>query len=309
MPKGCCGGDTCACKIVSESDSRISITGSGQPTDPFVFDLEAERISTHNDTFDTIAGGAGTLADPWTVETFFAPTAKLNDFPDVNAPGPSNGQVLAWNSATSRWVAQAPTVAPTGAVTHDSSLFGDGSPGTPLGVQPVTQRLLGTFTAGLGLTDLGMASVVQHFVDATDRSTNLPSPRINSLSMLDNNLGVVEYWNGSKWLMLPNQTSWSVSDELLELSGSYVAGSPVTVVILQVSTTTNSSGVFDVVSPAVLTGRSGVLTVSLQEVGSPAWKAMIYGNTDRISGTAYRVTDGSLLVGTPITLTVQALLY
>jgi hypothetical protein len=33
---------------------------------------------------------------------------KLTDIPDVNATGPSNNQVLTWNTATSKWVAQNP---------------------------------------------------------------------------------------------------------------------------------------------------------------------------------------------------------
>jgi hypothetical protein len=309
MPTGCCGGATCSCKLAVEGDGPLAISGSGQPNDPFIFDMHVERASTHNITFDTIAGGDGTDTDPWTVETMFAPTAKLDHIPDVNAPGPTNGQVLAWNSSTSRWVAQAPTVAPTGAVSHDTSLAGDGSPATPLGVAPITARLLGTFATGLGLTDLGMTSVVQHFANAAGRTAAITVPVLNMLTMLDTNPGVVEYWTGSKWSVLPNQTTWTAVDEFMQLSGDYTPGLPITVSIIQLNTTSDSLGVIDVLSAADLLGKSGVLAVNVQESGAIGWKAMVYPNVDRVSATAFRLTDGTPMAGQPLTATIQAVLY
>jgi len=309
MPTGCCGGGTCACKIVAESDGSLTITGSGQPSDPFVFSMDAVRASTHNITFDTIADGEGTDASPWTVETVFASTAKLDHIPDVNAPGPSNGQVLAWSSSTARWVAQAPTTAATGAVLHDTSLAGDGSAPTPLGVAPITARLLGTFSTGLGLSDLGMTSVVQHFANASGRTTAITVPVLNMLTMLDTNPGVIEYWTGSQWSVLPNQTTWSAPDEFMQMSGPYSAGLPVTVAIIQLDTTSDDLGVIDVLSADDLINNSGVLSVTVQETGAVAWKAMVYPNTDRVSAIAYRLTDGTPMGAQPVTATIQAILY
>lgn len=307
MP-GCCGGSNCSCRITAEPTSRISVSGSGTANDPIVLDLEAVRASSHNQTFDTISGGAGVASDPWTVETNFAPTAKLDHLPDVNVPTPTNGQVLSWNSSTSQWVAAAPTVAPTGAVSHDTTLSGDGSPATPLGVTPVTARLFGAFPTGVGLNDQGMLSVVQHFQNATDRTAALPLPSLNQLSMLDTNPGAVEYWNGSAWARLMGWAQWSITGQLLSLSGAY-AGSPVTMMTKQLSTTTDPFGVFDVLTAADLAGRSGVLTTFIQEMGAQPWKAMIYPNTDRISAVAYHLTDGTVLAGAPVTAVVQGLLY
>lgn len=308
MP-GCCGGASCSCKMVGSADGRLTVDGSGQPNDPFILNLEAIFAASHTADFDTTPTGTGSAADPWIVHTAYAPTAKLDGIPDVNAPGPTNGQVLAWNSATSKWVAAAPTVAPTGAVSHDTSLAGDGSPATPLGVSPITARLIGTFSTGIGLTDQGMTSVVQHFPDAASRTTGIPVPVLNSLTMLDTAPGVIQYWTGTAWQNLLNQTGWVVSDEFLELSGSYVAGSPVTVLVLQLNTTTDSLGVFDVLTPTDLAGRSGVLTVSIDEVGAPAWKAMLDTATNKVVGTAYRLDDGTVLPGQPIRATVQAVVY
>lgn len=307
MPKGCCEGASCSCKI--ETTGRLDVTGSGSANDPFVLSLEAEITGKVNQTFDTSVTGSGSEVDPWVVETEFAPTARLDDFPDVNAQGPTNGQVLAWNTTTSHWEPAAPTTAATGAVQHDGTLVGDGSAAIPLGVVPITSRLLGGYTNGVGLSDAGMAAVVQHFANATDRTTVLPSPVLNQLSMLDTGPGTIEYWNGTAWVPLPGQTLFSVSGQLLSMSGSY-AGSQVTVMTRQINATTDANGQFDALSVADLTGRSGVLTCTLQETGTgTAWKGMVFPSVNRIVGIAYRLTDGSLLSGVPVTGTVQALVY
>lgn len=309
MPTGCCGGSsTCACRLTAEADSGILIEGSGTPSDPFILDLEAQFVSAHNQTFDTIHTGEGTAADPWKIETVYSSTARLDHLPDVNVPAPTSGQVLSWNAASAQWVAAAPTVAPTGAVSHDTSLSGDGSPALPLGVTPMTARLFGTFSSGVGLNDQGMLSVVQHFGDDTARTAGLPVPTLNQLSMVDTRPGRVEFWNGSIWAPLNSQVTWLSSDEFMELSGPYIGG-PAQLQAVQVDTSTDALGVFDILSPAVLSGRSGVLTVSIQETGSFAWKAMPYPNTDRVSAIAYRISDGSVLASQPVTALVMAITY
>jgi hypothetical protein len=308
MPSGCCAGQHCSCQVVTEG--RLSVEGSGQPGDPFVFALEADFDSGYNESFDTLATGAGTVADPWMIETRYAASSKLDHLPDVNAPTPSNGQVLSWSSSTSRWVAAAPTVAATGAVQHDSSLSGDGSAGSVLAVVPASDRLVGSFPTGVGLSDAGLLSVVQHFATAAARTAALPTPVINTLTMLDSDPGVVWYWTGSAWSVLPNQTEWvSSGGSFLTLSGGYIPDSPVAVVIIQLTATTDVSGNFDVLSTADLAGRSGVLAVHLQETGTTAWKAMVNPAVTKVTGTAYRMTDGSIMAGVPVTATIQAILY
>lgn len=308
MPTGCCGHASCSCQIVT--GGRLSVEGSGQPGDPFVIDLEADFDSGSNATFDTIASGIGSAADPWVIETQYALTAKLDHLPDVNVPAPTNAQVLSWDAPTSKWVAAAPTTAPVGAVLHDTSLTGDGSAGSPMAVVPSTSRLLGSFPSGVGLSDLGLASVVQHYADAAARTAALPSPTINMLTMLDSSPGVVWYWTGSKWSLLPNQTTWvATGGSFLELSGPYQDGAPVTVLVKQLSITTDASGLFSVLDAADLLGKSGVLSPSVQETGAIAWKAMLHAAGSTVTATAYRMTDGSVMAATPLTGTVQAILY
>lgn len=307
MPSGCCSGNTCACQVFGQGG--VTITGSGLPSDPFIIDADTYHTDSNNGLFIVDNTGTGTVADPYAMEVTYAPGARLDDIPNVNTPTPSNGQVLTWNSATSMWEAAPPAIAPAGAVVHDLSLLGDGSAGAPLGVVAHQARYIGVSSSGVGLNDGGMAAVVHHFAGMSERAASIPTPVTNMLSMLGTNPGVIEWWNGTAWKPLPNQTGWVASEALLELSGPYAAGLPVTVMIVQVDTTTDANGVFDILSAASLTGRSGVLTVGIAETGSVAWKAMVFDNVTKISGTAYRLTDGSLMAGTPVTATVQAILY
>lgn len=309
MAKGCCGGQgTCACQIIGRGAMEVS--GSGLPSDPFVLDVEVDFESSFNKTFTTIIEGNGTAATPYSPVVNFSDTAQLDDLPDVMAPNPTNGQVLAWDSAQARWVPVAPTTAAAGSVIHDTSLDGDGSAGTPLAVRPHPTRLIGTFPTGIGLTDAGMAAATQKFVDEAARDAAITAPFLNQLTMLDTDPGVLHYWTGSQWMPLPNQTGWEVPGEaMLELSGSFVTGLPATVMVLQFAATTDANGRFDVLGTTELAGRSGVLTCLLSESGVTPWKAMLNVSSNKIVGTAYRLSDASVMAGTPVTGTVQAILY
>jgi hypothetical protein len=308
MAKGCCGGGSgCGCQIIGQG--ALNVEGSGQPTDPFIIGVDVEFTSSQNKTFTTQISGDGSEETPYSPVVTFSTTAELDDLPDVQAPNPTNGQVLAWSTSLSAWVAQAPTTAAAGAVLHDTSLTGDGSAGSPLMLVEHPTRLLGTYASGVGLTDQGMASVTQHFVDAAARSAAITAPSLNQQTMLDTEPGVIWYWDGSAWSLLPSQTDWESSGTLLELSGPYAPGLRPTVMVLQLVATTDSFGAFDILGTAELTGRSGVLTVLFQEEGPFAWKVIINAVSNKIVGTAYRIDDGSLMVGTPIAGTVQAILY
>ena len=121
---------------------------------------------------------------------------------------------------------------------------------------------------------------------------------------------MVWYWTGSAWSLLPNQTEWvSVGGQFMTISGSYVEDAPVTVLMIQVNVTTDVLGVFEVLTAADLAGMSGVLALNIQETGPVAWKAMANPGTGKVLGTAYRMTDGSLMAGSPVTAVVQAIMY
>ena len=308
MAKGCCGGGTCSCQMIGHG--AVDITGSGQPSDPFVLDVDLNLGSSTNETFTVVVQGDGSTAYPYTLDVRYSDSAKLDDIPDVLAPNPSNGQVLAWNGPQQKWLPQAPVTAAAGSVLHDTSLDGDGSAGTPLAVLPAPTRMLATFPAGLGLTDAALASVTQRFVDAAARSAAIPAPMLNQMTLLDTNPGVINYWTGSAWSVLPNQTGWNaVNGQFLALSGPFSQGLPVTIVTKQINTTTDGAGLFSVLDTTDLTGFSGILAVQLTETGSIAWKAMLNTVSNQVVGTAYRVSDGTVLAGTPITAVALAVLY
>jgi len=308
MAKGCCGSSGCSCQLIGHG--AVEITGSGQPSDPFILDVDLNLGSSTNKTFTVVVDGDGSTADPYTLETSFTSTAQLDDLPDVQAPAPTNGQVLAWNATLSRWVPQPPTTAAAGSVLHNTSLDGDGSAGTPLAVLPAPSRGLATFPAGLGLTDASLASMVQRFVDTAARATAIPTPTLNQLTVLDTNPGVINYWNGTVWSVLPNQTTWNaVGGEFLALSGPYTPGLPVTVMTKQITDTTDGLGVFEVLDSTDLAGASGVLAVQLTESGSIGWKAVLNPVSNQVVATAYRIADGTVLAGTPVSGVMLAILY
>jgi hypothetical protein len=49
-----------------------------------------------------------------------------------------------------------------------------------------------------------MSQTVPRFTNAAQRTSQLASPAVNQLTMLDTSLGVVQYWNGTTWANLPN---------------------------------------------------------------------------------------------------------
>lgn len=310
MPSCCGSGSSCSCKI--SAGAGIEVSGSGTAVDPFVLSASVGFTVQDNPQFDLTMTGTGTATDPYTLEVQYAATSKLDDIPDVNATGATNGQVLAWNAATSQWVAQNPTTAPTGAVSHDTSLSGDGSVGTPLTVVVDATRFMGKTASGVGLTDPGVNSLVRHFTDSTARAAASPAPALNTLSMLDIDPGRLAYWDGSQWAPLPASFDIAYAGagtEFLALSGPY-GGTRRTHYIKQFSGTTDASGNVDVLDAAVdLLGRGGVLSVMFQETGDLAFKAVLYPNVDRVSAHIYRISDGSPYAAQAFTGMVEAWLY
>lgn len=303
----CCGGSSCACLI--QAGEHIQIHGSGAAQDPFVVIGDVGLRTSDSLVFDLTLTGIGTASSPWTISLAYAATAKLDDVPDVNAGSPSNGQVLGWDSATSKWTPRAPTTAASGSVLHDASLSGDGSSGSILAVQADPEGFLATGFPGLGLSTRGKNRTVRHFVNTTDRDSASPPPDLNTLSMLDDTPGVQWYWNGVRWLLVTGAVAQSFDVAMLELSGSYVTGDPVTWLTRQVVSSTDASGVFEILSAADLATASGVLSVSFQETGDTPYKAMAAADLDRISGTAYRLDDGTVYALAPVTGVVSALIY
>jgi hypothetical protein len=290
MPR-CCGGSTCACSIIP--GVHTSIEGSGTASDPFVITGDVGVAGVAGSVFTVTITGTGTIADPWDFAVAFSSTAKLDDLPDVNAPAPTNNQVLGWDSATSKWTPRAPTAASPGAVNTDTSLSGDGSAGDPLEVAHNSDGYTETTATGIGISLAGKNRMVLHYANDSVRALSTIVPETNSLSVLDDTPGVTWYWTGTQWKIVDNATRRDYgTSQLLAMSGPY-AGGVTTVMVRRVSLVTNADGTFDVLTSTDLSGAAGVLSCVFQETGTVPFKAMLTPNINSIQGTAYRLDDGT----------------
>ena len=310
MPSCCGSGSSCSCKI--SAGPGIEVTGSGTAVDPFVLSAAIAFEAVDNAQFDVTLTGTGETGNPYSLSVAYAATSKLDDIPDVNASAPTNGQVLSWNAATSTWVPAPPTTAPTGAVSHDQSLSGDGSAGAPLQVVPYAARFLALFAAnGIGISDAGVNQLVRHFIDSTARAAASPAPVLNTLSMLDSDPGRITWWDGVQWAPLApsfDSAYTGTTTEFLALSGSY-AGTRLTHLVKQFSGTTDASGNVDILDLGDLTGRAGVLTCQFQETGALPFKVVLFPNTDRVSGHVFNLVNGTPYASQAFTGIVDSWVY
>jgi hypothetical protein len=302
----CCGGASCACSI--QEGTQVTITGVGSSQDPFVVSLDADLAVVDNSVFNLTLAGVGDTTSPWTLEVTYAATAKLDDIPDVAAAAPTNAQVLAWNSSTSRWEPAAPTTAASGSVTHDTSMTGDGSGGSPLQINEASGRFLVT-SSGLGVSDAGINQMNRKYADATARTADAIAPTLNTLSTRDNAPGVVEYWTGAVWAQIKDTITPGVSSQqLLNLSGIY-SGQPLGLEVRNFSGVTDGAGLLEVVSSASLAGKAGVLTAIVVPSGAQPYLPMMTPTTNSLNITARRVDDASLLVSQSVSGQVFYLTY
>ena len=306
MPS-CCGGSSCSCKI--EAGASMVVTGTGSANDPFLLTADLGLGVVDNDVFDLTLGGTGTELEPWTLEVDFAPTAKLTDIPDVSAPAPAAGQVLAWNAVVQQWTAQAPTTAPVGAVSHNPSLTGDGSAGAPLAVVPNGTDFIKADANGVGITDAGINRMVRHWINVSDRASAAPPPELNTLSVLDGSPGRIDYWDGDSWE--PVKESYDellVGGEFLRLSGPWTTQRR-TFLVKQIAAASDGSGEIPLLTAGDLSGKAGIISVHFQETGSLAVKVIPLAVGALVKGKCYHLTDGALWPGQAITGTLWATLY
>lgn len=295
MSPRCCGGASCSCVI--EAGQHIQIAGSGAAGDPFIIIGDVDLEVTDNSVFNLSLTGLGTLADPWGVSVAFAPTAKLNDLPDVSVPAPTNGQVLAWNNSTSQWEATAPTTAATGAVSHDTSMLGDGSAGSPLQVQEDPAGFLTTRAPGLGVSDAGINQMVRRFPNSAARDAATPAPTPNTITVLDTAPGQLEYYTGSVWEFAGGAVRLTdlTGQEFYQLSGPYVGGR-LTVIVRTLTVTTDAAGAFTILDSTELAGFAGVMSITTQIIHGVTPIPVVVtveGAGGEVTGHTYRVDDGT----------------
>lgn len=308
MARCCSQTGTCACKM--QDGRQVEITGSGTSQDPFVISSTASLAVEDNAVFDLGLTGNGTLDSPWTLSLGYASTSRLTDLPDVIAPAPTNAQVLQFSTAEGRWVAGPPATATPGAISKDTSLTGDGSASSPLGVRANAARYLRVTASGVELTDAAINRMVRVFPDAATRAATTIVPETTTISVLNTDPGRLDYWDGAEWLPISNGIQLAVQPgELLSLSGTYDGGTVIQYVDPVFSAETGIDGTFEVISADTLSNYAGVLTAQVVPTGDVAWTPMIDTDTDRIVGRAYRVDDGTPYAGFALTGIVTALLY
>lgn len=269
----CCGASGCSCKIIggaaADTHTNIKVSGAGSTQSPLTITGAAvEAIGTDSVTL-TVAYDAG--SNTYTLEADFAATSSLDDLGDVVAPTPTNGQVLAYNAGTGKWIPAAATPAASGSVTHDLSLSGDGSVGTPLVVNHSASGGTATRADGVGLNDATLNSVVRHFASAAGRSAAVLAPVLNTLSVLDDAPGEVDYWDGSAWRALLLFAGDS-GDALLEQSGPYVDQTPTFAFSAFVNDSTDVNGRVTLLAAvnAPLSTAAGIMSYSFNlESGYP----------------------------------------
>lgn len=261
--------------------------------------------------FDFIITGEGTLDSPWLLTVDYAASAGLDGLPDVDVPAPLNGQVLSWDEAAQQWVAAPPTTAAAGGSLTGNGIEGDGSAATPLEVTDDNANYITVRTTGVGLTDEGINRLVRVFADAGTRAAATPVPTAGTLSILLNNPGRVDYFDGTDWFPIDNGIRLDVQPgALMELSGPYTGGLVIQR-IQQIAQTTDTAGDFPLLSAVDLTGYAGVLSVTVQPVGEVGWSPTV--RADDVNGEvlcrAFRLDDGTAYAGYTLSAVLTAWLY
>lgn len=307
-----CGTGSCACKI--EAGARSTVTGNGSSQDPYVISADVMLSVADSTTFDLILEGEGTLANPWVLRLAYASTARLNDHPEVDAEFPTDGQALLWDLARSKWVAgPVPATAPGLLLTDNQSLDGDGSAGDRFRVVPNNARYIETTLSGVGVTDDLINRLVRVWPDAATRDADTLTPDLNTISLLNDDPGRIDYWDGAEWASISNGIRLDIqAGQFLSLSGPY-AGGGVVQYVAQLAVSTDVDGSFEVIPAADLSTYGGVLSVNVAcaqpLAGGVPWMARLIPDTTRIMGYAYRIDTGAVYAGVPLTGIVTALLY
>jgi hypothetical protein len=116
---------------VVQGQGAITVTGSGSQRNPYVVSGGGVLNATDTATIDLTLTGEGSDTDPYQLSA--AATISLEEILDVDASLTTAGYVLA-RQADGTFSMVPPATATPGLVTHDVSLFGDGSAGNPIGV-------------------------------------------------------------------------------------------------------------------------------------------------------------------------------
>lgn len=128
-----CGCASSSCSCVVTGAGGVVVSGSGSAENPYVIN-GANFGVLDSPTVDLTLSGDGTILNPFKISA--AANLTLDQLADVNATAPTAGYVLTYvTSPVAEWRAAVPQSGIPGATLHDSTLIGDGTPSSALGVK------------------------------------------------------------------------------------------------------------------------------------------------------------------------------
>jgi hypothetical protein len=290
----------------------MTVTGSGTPADPFVLTATSGAMMVQDTpTINMTMTGTGTSADPFTISA--AATVRMTNLLDLDTTNTTVGYVVA-RQAGGTFAMVPPTTAPAGAISHDSSLTGDGSSGNQLKVVPDTE--LAVSGTGVALNATTRHLLVRQFADAPTRgSAANPAPLLNDLSTISSVPGVVSWYDGTAWHPLNVVTKQTASGQLFAITGPYTAEAPVQGITKLVTGTTDGNGQIVLLSATDLTSANGVLDCQVVAVNSASPGLIVNistttgPNPNQVVATVYQAGIGTPATSLAVTLSVAARLY
>jgi hypothetical protein len=223
---------------------------------------------------DTVAGdvmnlNAGGLTFPDATAQYTAAPVNLDDLDDVNAPTPSNGQVLTYNTTTSEWEAATPSAG--GSVTS----VGLTMPSPTNAAFSVT----GTPVTTSGTLAVAANGTVDQYIDGTGALRTLPSTGGGG--------GQIFYFNG-------NTSQGTIGGNAYYQLGT-AAGSGAAANFTRATTGVIARFITNVGSPNHLVLPSGVWTIDvyLSETGGGSNHAQILAKLYTYNGTTFTLIGTS----------------
>lgn len=157
-----CSGTSCACSVIADPDSAITVTGSGSGASPYVIGGGGVVTVDDSDTIDFTVTGTGSTGSPYLITGDFI--GDMEDIANFDPTGGAAGDVVAFDGTG--YVLNPPSTATPGAIVTDTTLEGDGSGGDPLGItRQATQTYVPDWTATTTNPDIGSGIIAGRYVE------------------------------------------------------------------------------------------------------------------------------------------------
>jgi hypothetical protein len=127
------------------------------------------------------------------------------------------------------------------------------------------------------------SSLPRRFATAAARTTAMPTPTLNDLTVLDTTPGTVEFWDGTAWVEItrswvgPNAPTWTPTagdlwldtDDVAVVPGSQLAYAEITAVV-NITATTAATAQTIVSATATFDGSAVVVEFSSPQIQTPS---------------------------------------